>query len=354
MTGKFAPPFPQYELIYPRREGNFVRTIKHYIHIEILTAVKTYLLFLMMTGFSLVLAAQNIAISDEAGYVADPSAMLDVRSLSKGLLIPRMTATERDSIDAPAKGLMIYQTDREEGFYYNNGTSEVPDWVNLTTATNNHWKRDSVDQKTTLSNSDDNVGIGTDNPGAKLSVNGMIEAMNTGFKFPDGSLQGTAAYSPGPQGAADGRWVIGLYILNVSGSWDSLDCQGCCKVMDFAWDMNPAGQGGGGIVFDDITFTKNIDKASITFIQRMLLGQNLQRIIFNFYWVQANSESYTKYYTLELQNIGIKDVKQKEIHVGNGRYAHLEDITLDINSINAEIIWDWLPDNLRYVWHNTF
>lgn len=40
-----------------------------------------------------------------------------------------------------------------------------------------------------------NVGIGTAAPAQRLSVNGLIEAMSGGFKFPDGSVQSTAAGS---------------------------------------------------------------------------------------------------------------------------------------------------------------
>jgi hypothetical protein len=39
------------------------------------------------------------------------------------------------------------------------------------------------------------VGIGTDNPTSKLTVQGMIETTLGGFKFPDGTLQTTAAVS---------------------------------------------------------------------------------------------------------------------------------------------------------------
>ena len=47
----------------------------------------------------------------------DVSAKLDISSTTKGLLVPRMTATEKGAIATPAKGLLIYQTDGEAGFY---------------------------------------------------------------------------------------------------------------------------------------------------------------------------------------------------------------------------------------------
>ena len=48
---------------------------------------------------------------DTVGSQPDNSAMLDVKSTTKGLLIPRMTQTQRNAINAPATGLLIYQTD---------------------------------------------------------------------------------------------------------------------------------------------------------------------------------------------------------------------------------------------------
>jgi hypothetical protein len=41
-----------------------------------------------------------------------------------------------------------------------------------------------------------NVGIGTTNPSQRLSVNGIIESLNGGFKFPDGTIQTSKAYAP--------------------------------------------------------------------------------------------------------------------------------------------------------------
>ena len=53
--------------------------------------------------------AQKVAINAD-GSSADPSAMLDVQSDSKGLLIPRMTTADRQNISLPAEGLMVYDS----------------------------------------------------------------------------------------------------------------------------------------------------------------------------------------------------------------------------------------------------
>src|SRR5262244_4446708 len=53
----------------------------------------------------------------------DASSLLEIKSTSKGLLISRMTQTQRNAIASPATGLLIYQTDKTPGFYYYNGTA---------------------------------------------------------------------------------------------------------------------------------------------------------------------------------------------------------------------------------------
>lgn len=50
------------------------------------------------------------------GTSVDASAVLDVSSTTKGLLIPRMTATQGSAIASPANGLMIYVTDTDATF----------------------------------------------------------------------------------------------------------------------------------------------------------------------------------------------------------------------------------------------
>lgn len=52
----------------------------------------------------------------------DSSAILDVQDTTGGVLIPRMTKTQRDAINNPATGLEIYQTTGTKGFYFFNGS----------------------------------------------------------------------------------------------------------------------------------------------------------------------------------------------------------------------------------------
>lgn len=52
----------------------------------------------------------------------DNSAMLEVNSTDKGMLTPRMTELQRTSIPSPVKGLIVYQTDNAQGFYYHTGS----------------------------------------------------------------------------------------------------------------------------------------------------------------------------------------------------------------------------------------
>ncbi|NTW32945.1 MAG: DUF1566 domain-containing protein [Bacteroidetes bacterium] len=72
--------------------------------------------------------SQGVSINT-TGSEADNSAVLDVSSTTQGLLVPRMSMSERNSIQLPENSLLIYQTDNNPGFYYNAGTSDSPNWV---------------------------------------------------------------------------------------------------------------------------------------------------------------------------------------------------------------------------------
>lgn len=103
---------------------------------------------------------------NSTGTAPNTSAMLDVSSNNKGLLIPRMTQAERDAISNPADGLIIFQTDNNPGLYYYRGTMS-PNW-NLVGNNAGQWQTNSSN----IYYNAGNVGIGTSSPNAKLEVSG--------------------------------------------------------------------------------------------------------------------------------------------------------------------------------------
>jgi hypothetical protein len=61
---------------------------------------------------------QSMGISNTA-ITPDASSILEMRTTTKGLLIPRLTTTERNAISTPATGLMIYNTTTNTFNFYN-------------------------------------------------------------------------------------------------------------------------------------------------------------------------------------------------------------------------------------------
>jgi hypothetical protein len=93
----------------------------------------------------------SISVSGQTGIgttTPNASSKLEIASTDKGLLIPRMTATQRSAIATPANGLLVYQTDSETGFYVNTGTSASPTWTRV----NSNWTRSGNDISYSLGN----------------------------------------------------------------------------------------------------------------------------------------------------------------------------------------------------------
>jgi hypothetical protein len=57
------------------------------------------------------------------GSTPSATAILDLQSTAKGMLVPRMTQTQRGAISSPANSLLVYQTDQDTGLYLYKGSS---------------------------------------------------------------------------------------------------------------------------------------------------------------------------------------------------------------------------------------
>lgn len=69
--------------------------------------------------------AQGVAIGN-VSFSPVNSALLELRSTSQGVLVPRMTLAQKTAIVSPATGLLIYQTNGNNGFYYFDGSEWLP------------------------------------------------------------------------------------------------------------------------------------------------------------------------------------------------------------------------------------
>ena len=83
--------------------------------------LKLLLLTIIFNSFNIGQMDAQVGINTN-GASPNASAMLDISSTDKGILIPRMTTAERELINSPATGLMVYDSD-ESTFWYYNGTA---------------------------------------------------------------------------------------------------------------------------------------------------------------------------------------------------------------------------------------
>ena len=169
-----------------------MRTKKHFICHSILQSFIDKPILLTIALFTYTLTySQGVGINND-GSMPVAGAMLDVKSNTSGLLIPRMTEAQRDAINPDTQSMLIYQTDNDSGFYYYDGSGWNPfliggnaansGWTTKgntgTTPTTNFigtidsvdWviRTDSTEQVRVMSNG--NVGIGTSSPNQLLHL----------------------------------------------------------------------------------------------------------------------------------------------------------------------------------------
>jgi hypothetical protein len=119
------------------------------------------LLVIIANFITIVAFSQGIGINATSA-APDSSAMLDVQSTAKGMLIPRMTSAQRNAIALPATGLMVF--DKTTKSFWFKSTSR---WVELVDSTNTIWAKKDT---SVYLNDNQNVGIGTSAPEVRLHI----------------------------------------------------------------------------------------------------------------------------------------------------------------------------------------
>ncbi len=127
----------------------------------------------------------------------DASAMLDIKSTNKGILIPRMTSAQRTAISNTATGLLVFDTDTD-GFWFYDGTS----WVELVSGNVSSIQDADADTKIQVEEGADEDIIrfdvnGSEHLTVKENANGytMIETQATGSNLAFGKNAGLSLSS---------------------------------------------------------------------------------------------------------------------------------------------------------------
>lgn len=125
--------------------------------------------------------AQSVGLNSD-GSQPHSSAMMDVMSTTKGMLIPRMDQAARNAIQSPVNGLLIFQTDGIPGFYYYESSWKLLD--------SNFTESQDLDQVLSLGTNAGNqkivnvshMSIGT--PSSNASAAMEVQKTNAGLLLP--------------------------------------------------------------------------------------------------------------------------------------------------------------------------
>ncbi len=142
---------------------------------KLIVFMNKYLSFIAITFILVGTLAQNLVSQTEnigiGTTTPDNSAVLHITFSNpanpKGLLIPKLTTTERNLINSPANGLIIYNS-TTNNIEYNSGTSGTPFWIVLFSSGN-----------LTLANGNIFVGNGS-NQAVAVLPSGDVTISNTG------------------------------------------------------------------------------------------------------------------------------------------------------------------------------
>lgn len=89
--------------------------------------MKRFFYRLLISGifsFPIFVNAQQVIVSDDPAYTTPASgAMLDVKSTTKGFMVPRMTTSQRTTLGgtSPANGVVVYDTELKSFWYWESG-----------------------------------------------------------------------------------------------------------------------------------------------------------------------------------------------------------------------------------------
>ena len=178
--------------------------------------MKTINLLFALFCLPVITMAQSVGIGGN-NFIPNPSSILELQHDSKGLLIPRLTTNQRTAINAPAKGLIIFNTETNHFEFWDGArwvemcndcqNDEIPGTATQTLSHDGTtWVANSVIRTDGVT-----VGIGTPPSVYDLDVDGTVNAV--GYRMIAGAANGKVMVS-----GADGlfEWADPVDVLDQS------------------------------------------------------------------------------------------------------------------------------------------
>jgi type VI protein secretion system component Hcp len=190
-----------------------------------------------------------------------------------------------------------------------------------------------------------NIGIGTSDPSEKLEVSGMIYTNEGGIKFPDETVQTTAAYNmpsqthPVNRGAGFGKFLN----ADLDGTTDTLGLTKTSIIYEFDFKVERIGP---DVVISDITIVKQTDRGSPGFYKFLLNETTAPTMEFNL--TRPNSSGELEiYYKIKMTSVAVTSVTPQLRPSLDGHYVNTDRITLFPFTLTLHDI----PSGKCYCWN---
>lgn len=100
--------------------------------------ILSILFLLIILSNTTTLFGQGVGINDD-NSTPNTSAMLDIKSTNKGVLVPRMTSTQRTAIATPATGLLVFDNTTTSFWFYDGAA-----WIELGNSNSNLFTKTGI------------------------------------------------------------------------------------------------------------------------------------------------------------------------------------------------------------------
>lgn len=171
-----------------------------------------------------------------------------------------------------------------------------------------------------------NVGVGTSDPTEKLEVSGKIYSNEGGIKFPDETVQTTAAFNMPPathpihRGAGFGKF----FNADLDGTTDTLGLAKASIIYEFDFKVERIGQ---NVAIGDITMVKQTDRGSPGFYKFLLNDTPVTSMEINL-TRPNNTGELDIYYKIKMTSVIVTSVTPQLVPALDGYFVNTDRITL--------------------------